>query len=189
MIYHLSPSMQFVSIAFFSPTTLLKIILPFDNCQDRNLERAKSASLCAHTREAWEPCDNKLVSNNKTFQQENHKKEKNPPSNELRARTAIDIILHSRLNLARVHGGRLLRFQRVPVLAGVEHAARVHGALQGVVLPAEHVVRVGPEPLVVAVAQDERLRPVRRPRQVVELRRVPERFVGYLRDSDYGGGS
>ncbi len=77
--------------------------------------------------------------------------------------TSIDILLHEVGNATLVHLSRRLRLQGLSVLAGLEHARRVHGAMERVSLPAEEVIGVGAVALLVAEAQDERVRPVRGP--------------------------
>ena len=98
--------------------------------------------------------------------------------------TAIDILVDEGLDGALVHVGHGLRLERAPVLAALEHAGRVHGALERVALPAEEVVGVGAVALVVlGEAEHEGVGPAAAP-HAVELGRVPEGLVGDLGGAD-----
>lgn len=91
----------------------------------------------------------------------------------------MDCLLYGAL----VHGGNGLALERPSVLASIEHAARVHGPLQGISLPAKQVISVGSVSLGVAVAEGEGLAAVLGP-HVVELGGVPEGLVGDLGHAD-----
>lgn len=95
--------------------------------------------------------------------------------------TSIDVLLDDLLSSALVHLSDGLRLERLAVLAGVEHARRVHGALERIALPAEHVIGVGAVGMafLVAVAEDEGVGAVGWP-HVLKLGSVPERLVGEL---------
>jgi len=80
--------------------------------------------------------------------------------------TAIDLLLDEVGHAALVHGGNILGLERLSVLAGLEHARVVHGALERVALPAEEVVGVAAVALGIAKAQRERVA-ARRPERVV----------------------
>ena len=102
------------------------------------------------------------------------------PENKL---TAVKLLVHHGIDLAGVHGANGLRLERSAVLAGVEHAGRVHGALQRIALPAKEVVGVGAEAASIAVAEDEGVAAIRGP-VIGELLGVPERLVGDLGHAD-----
>lgn len=69
----------------------------------------------------------------------------------------------------------------------VEAVVLVHGALERVVLPAEHVVGVGAVPTGALEAPHEGVGGTRRP-QAVEFGCVPDRLVGQLRHANGVGG-
>ena len=94
----------------------------------------------------------------------------------------VDILLNLCLDRALVHVIDSLRLERPAVLAPLEHARRVHGALQRVALPAKEVVGVGPEPLAVAVAEHKGVGAVSGP-EAGELGGVPEGLVRDLGDA------
>jgi hypothetical protein len=106
-----------------------------------------------------------------------------PSTNQL---TSVNILPHRRLNRALVHSGGLLTLEGPSVLASREHARAIHGLLERVALPAEQVVGVRAVALIVAVAQEERIRAITGP-HVGELSSIPERLVGDLRHADRVG--
>src|SRR3954470_19785488 len=67
--------------------------------------------------------------------------------------TRVNVLVHRLGNLAVVHGRHGLRLERLAVLARLEHARVVHGALQRVALPPKEVVGVRREALAVARAE------------------------------------
>ena len=97
--------------------------------------------------------------------------------------TSVDVLLDEALDGALVHLGRGLRLERPAVLAGIEHAGRVHGPLERVTLPTEDVVGMGAVAVIIAVAHGERLGAVGGPK-AVELGGVPESLVGNLGHAD-----
>ena len=80
--------------------------------------------------------------------------------------TAIDSLLDKVLDGALVHGGDVLRLERLAVFAGLEHALVVHGLLERIALPAEQVVGVGSVALGVAERQLVRVGAVGGPQRV-----------------------
>lgn len=96
--------------------------------------------------------------------------------------TSVVVLVDGPLDAALGAGGNVLGLEGGAL--GAHAARRVHGLLQGVALPAKDVVGVLPEPRVVARAEVEGLRAVRRPVVgVVERRRVPDHLVHELRDA------
>jgi len=93
--------------------------------------------------------------------------------------TPIQILLHLALDRALIHIRHALALERLPILARVKHARRVHRALERIALPPKHVIRMRAIAEMVAIAEDKGVRPVRRP-HVVEAGRVPERLEGEL---------
>jgi hypothetical protein len=99
---------------------------------------------------------------------------------EMKPLTSINVLVDRRLYYTLVHGSNVLALERLLVLASLEHAAIIHGLLQAVVIPYEDVISMRAVPLVVTVRQEEGIGAVLGP-HVVELRRVPKRLVGDLR--------
>jgi hypothetical protein len=94
-------------------------------------------------------------------------------------------LLNLALNLTLIHWSRALRFERLSVLACVKHARIIHSLLERVTLPAESVVGMRPKALGIPRAEDERLRAVSRPWEVVELSCIPQGLVSELGHPDW----
>ena len=97
--------------------------------------------------------------------------------------TAIDILIDATLDGASVHRRHRLRLERPSVLAGVEHATTVYGALERVAFPSEDIIGVGAVPLLVTKTQDERLRAVFGP-HAAKLSRISQGLIGHLWPAD-----
>lgn len=101
--------------------------------------------------------------------------------------TSLGILAHHVLDLASIHGRDALGFERISVLAGIEHATVIHGALERISLPSEYVVGMSAESTSVIVTHDEwvwcALWPL-----AVELSGVPQCLVGDLWHTDGMGG-
>jgi hypothetical protein len=100
-----------------------------------------------------------------------------------RGLTSVNVLVDEILDSALVHGVNGLRLERTAVLASVEHARGVHSALERISLPAEEVIGVCSESLLVTVAQDEGVAAIRGP-HVGELGGIPQSLIRDLGNTD-----
>ena len=103
--------------------------------------------------------------------------------------TAINLLVHRRLHLARIPFGGRVHGQHTgrPVGAALaEEAIRIHDALQRIALPAKQIVGMSRIPGIVTCAPHERLTAVFRPEfRIVEHGRVPHGLVRHLRHAHW----
>jgi len=92
---------------------------------------------------------------------------------------STSVFIDGTLDSALVHWSYALGLEWLSILTGLEHAGRVHCALERVTLPAEEVICVGTVALVVTHAQEERIRAILGPHGV-ELSCIPQSLIGYL---------
>jgi len=105
------------------------------------------------------------------------------PTEQLLTSIRADVLADHILDLASVHCRDALRLERSSVLAGLEHASVVHGALEGVTFPSENVISVSSVATAVVVAHEERVLAVGGP-HVGELGSVIQGLVSDLRYTD-----